>query len=114
MHVDAVEMRASRSTSVQFWLGIRSKGFGARWRQDNAVQVAAAKSFVATGIWISHLVLAEANWVLRSTYGLGHSEIALAVDMLLANRQVASRIGTLFRLRLVSSMRRHGFVFQTA
>lgn len=51
--------------------------------RDDARQVAAAESFVATGAWVGHLVLAETTWVLSAVYGLGPAAIARAVDMLL-------------------------------
>lgn len=43
----------------------------------------AAEAFVSRGAWVSHLVLAEAMWVLDSVYELRPSEIATAVAMLL-------------------------------
>lgn len=51
--------------------------------RDDARQVTAAEAFVAKGAWVSHLVLAEATWVLTSVYDLGPADIATAVDMLL-------------------------------
>ena len=51
--------------------------------RDDARQVAAAEAFVASGAWVSHLVLAEATWVLTSVYDRGPREVATAVDMLL-------------------------------
>ena len=51
--------------------------------RDDARQVAAAETFVESGAWVSHLVLAEAAWVLGSVYGRGSRDIATAVDMLL-------------------------------
>ena len=51
--------------------------------RDDARQVAAAEKFVERGAWVSHLVLAEATWVLASVYERGPAEIATAVDMLL-------------------------------
>jgi predicted nucleic-acid-binding protein len=51
--------------------------------RDDPKQVAAAESFAARGGWISHLVLAEATWVLMSIYGLDSDAIAAAIEMLL-------------------------------
>jgi predicted nucleic-acid-binding protein len=51
--------------------------------RDDARQTAAAEAFVARGAWVSHLVLAEATWVLDSVYGLTPSGIARAVELLL-------------------------------
>lgn len=52
--------------------------------RDDKKQALAADEFVAKGAWVSHLVLAETTWVLRSAvYDLDHSQIATAVEMLL-------------------------------
>lgn len=51
--------------------------------QDDAKQTAAAKNFVGTGAWVSHLVLAETIWVLDSVYELPPAALATAVRMLL-------------------------------
>jgi len=50
--------------------------------RDDSRQVAAAETFIARGAWVSHLVLAEASWVLMSVYDRGPDEIATAVEML--------------------------------
>jgi predicted nucleic-acid-binding protein len=51
--------------------------------RDDARQVGAAEEFVERGAWVSHLVLAEATWVLTSVYERSPADIATAVDMLL-------------------------------
>jgi predicted nucleic-acid-binding protein len=51
--------------------------------RDDDTQVRAAEAFIEKGAWVSHLVLAETTWVLSAAYGLGHSAIAVALDMLL-------------------------------
>lgn len=51
--------------------------------RDEARQVSAAEVFVAPGAWASHLVLAEATWVLDVVYGLKRTAIATAIEMLL-------------------------------
>jgi predicted nucleic-acid-binding protein len=56
--------------------------------RDEEKQVASATAFVTKGVWISHVVLAEAAWVLRAIYGLDHDEIGKAFDMLLQNHLV--------------------------
>src|SRR4051794_26081318 len=56
-------------------------------RADSS-QVAAAEAFVAKGAWISHIVLVETLWVLRSVYGLGPAEIATAVEVLLNHQDL--------------------------
>ncbi len=57
--------------------------------RDDATQVAAARAFVAGGAWVSHLVLAEATWVLAANYGFGAPEIGAAVEMFLNHETVA-------------------------
>jgi predicted nucleic-acid-binding protein len=56
--------------------------------RDDARQTAAAESFVAGSAWVSHLVLAEAMWVLAAVYERGPGEIARAVEMLLRHREL--------------------------
>ena len=51
--------------------------------RDDPRQAVAADSFVATGAWVGHLVLAETTWVLSAVYDLAPAAIATAVDMLL-------------------------------
>ena len=51
--------------------------------RDDFRQAAAAERFVTRGAWVSHLVLAEATWVLSSIYDRGPADIATAVEMLL-------------------------------
>lgn len=57
--------------------------------RDDPKQVAAAEAFVAAGAWVSHLVLVETAWLLRSVYSLGPAAIATAVEMLLNHRNLA-------------------------
>jgi len=57
--------------------------------RDDAKQVAAAEAFVARGAWVSHLVLAEAIWVLSAVYELAPRELAAAVEMFLNHRQLS-------------------------
>jgi predicted nucleic-acid-binding protein len=57
--------------------------------RDDPKHVEAAEAFVATGAWVSHVVLAEAIWVLSSVYELNAQEIATAVEMLLSHRNLA-------------------------
>jgi predicted nucleic-acid-binding protein len=56
--------------------------------RDNAKQVAAAEDFVASGAWVSHIVLAETVWVLSAVYELGAKEIAIAVEMFLNHKDL--------------------------
>lgn len=56
--------------------------------RDDARQVAAAEAFVAKGAWVSHLVLAEATWVLASVYERSPTDIATAIEMFLNHRHL--------------------------
>lgn len=51
--------------------------------RDDADQVRAAEDFIASGAWVSHLVLAETTWVLDAVYDRSVEQIAAAIDMLL-------------------------------
>jgi predicted nucleic-acid-binding protein len=57
--------------------------------RDDPKQTASAEAFVAHGGWVSHLVLVETLWVLDSVYGLAHSRLVRAVEMLLDHRALA-------------------------
>ena len=56
--------------------------------RDNAEQVATATEFLAKGVWVSALALAETVWVLATSYKLGTPEIAESVEMLLNHKDV--------------------------
>ena len=51
--------------------------------RDEVRQVAAAERYVERGAWVSHLVLAEATWVLSAVYERDPAGIGMAVEMLL-------------------------------
>ncbi len=57
--------------------------------RDDARQAASAEEFVAKGAWVSHLVLAEASWVLGQVYELAAADIAKAIEMLLHHKSIA-------------------------
>lgn len=57
--------------------------------RDDADQVRVAEEFVASGAWVSQLVLAETMWVLDAVYERTLEQIATAVDMLLNHQQLA-------------------------
>lgn len=57
--------------------------------RDDPVQTEAAENFVATGGWVSHLVLAESVWVLESVYELNAQQTATAITMLLEHQQLS-------------------------
>ncbi|MDB4979912.1 MAG: hypothetical protein JWM82_664 [Myxococcales bacterium] len=51
--------------------------------RDDVKQLAAAEAFVAAGpVWISHVVLVEAVWVLGSVYGVRPKELSEAIERL--------------------------------
>ena len=56
--------------------------------RDEANQVAAAERFVASGAWVSYLVLAEAVWVLETVYERSPNEIALAIEVFLNHKDL--------------------------
>ena len=56
--------------------------------RDHAKQVASAEEFVAKGAWVSLLALAETVWVLSTVYERRPEDIANAIDVLLAHRQL--------------------------
>jgi predicted nucleic-acid-binding protein len=56
--------------------------------RDDADQVMAAEAWTAGGAWVSHLVLAEALWVLASVYEMKPEKIAIAVEMLLQHKDL--------------------------
>jgi predicted nucleic-acid-binding protein len=55
---------------------------------DNARQTAVAERFIEQGAWVSVLAVAEAAWVLDKWYKQRDAEIAAAVEMLLAHRDL--------------------------
>lgn len=50
---------------------------------DHVEQARAAAAYISGGVWVSHLVLAEAVWVLRTVYGHSPAQIGAAVRLLL-------------------------------
>jgi predicted nucleic-acid-binding protein len=56
--------------------------------RDDTKQIQAAEAFVAPGAWVSHLVLAEAMWVLDAVYERTPEQIATAIDMLLNHKSL--------------------------
>jgi len=54
--------------------------------RDEPEQVRAAERFAAGGAWVSHVVLAEATWVLDAIYQRTAQQIAAAIDRLLNHK----------------------------
>ncbi|HEX3527445.1 MAG TPA: type II toxin-antitoxin system VapC family toxin [Thermoanaerobaculia bacterium] len=50
---------------------------------DDPAQVAAAEEYVASGAWVSHVVLVECVWVLKSVYSVPHPQLVAAIEPLL-------------------------------
>lgn len=74
--------------------------------RDDVEQAEAADAFMSEGVWASHLVLAEATWVLDAVYGRTPAQIADAVEILLnhnslslQDHQVVATALALFRAR---------------
>jgi len=57
--------------------------------RDDPEQVRTAESFIASGAWVSQLVLAETMWVLDAAYDRTPEQIATAADMLLDHKSLS-------------------------
>ena len=56
--------------------------------RDDARQALAADQAIARGAWISHLVLAEAVWVLDAVYTRTAKQLIAALDLLLIHESL--------------------------
>lgn len=56
--------------------------------RDDARQAAAADEAIVKGAWVSHLVLAEAVWVLDAVYERTARQLMAALDLLLAHESL--------------------------
>lgn len=56
--------------------------------RDEPRQLRAAEAFVATGAFVSHVVLVETVWVLDAVYSRTPAQLAGAVERLLAHEQL--------------------------
>ena len=56
--------------------------------RDDEKQARLADQFVAKGAWVSHLVLAEAMWVLDSVYARTPGRLAAALRLMLAHESL--------------------------
>src|SRR2546429_7426506 len=54
--------------------------------RDDPGQVRAVEQFAAGGAWVSHVVLAEATWVLDEVYQSTDQQIAAAIGMLVNHK----------------------------
>jgi Predicted nucleic-acid-binding protein, contains PIN domain len=57
--------------------------------RDDEKQTQAALALVAGGAWVSHIVLAETVWVLRSAFGMARGELVNTLDNLLKHETLA-------------------------
>jgi predicted nucleic-acid-binding protein len=74
--------------------------------RDDEEQYGASLAYVAGGAWISHLVLAETSWVLRSVYERTPRQVAQALDRLLDHEQVVIQDADVVRAALEAFRRR--------
>jgi predicted nucleic-acid-binding protein len=51
--------------------------------RDDAAQSTAAEAYVAKGVWVSLIALAETSWVLSKLYGLSANRLAAVIEMML-------------------------------
>ena len=56
--------------------------------RDDARQAGAADDAIAKGAWVSHLVLAEALWVLDAAYERTPKQLVAALELLLAHESL--------------------------
>ena len=56
--------------------------------RDEARQALAADQAIAKGAWVSHLVLAEAIWVLDAVYARTPKQLIAALDLLLTHESL--------------------------
>lgn len=69
--------------------------------RDDPAQVEAAEAFVAQDAWVSHLVLAEALWVLDAVYQRAPRQLATAIDLLLDHQNLTLQDADVVRAALV-------------
>ena len=79
--------------------------------RDDAAQVEAAERFVASGAWVSQLVLAEFVWVLRSVYALSPRELSTAIDLLLGHEHLILQDSGTVRQALVAFRKKPSLSF---
>ena len=68
--------------------------------RDDAAQAATAEKFIASGAWVSHLVLAETLWVLDAVYSRKSAQIAKAIELLLSHTQLTLQDADVVELAL--------------
>jgi predicted nucleic-acid-binding protein len=79
--------------------------------RDDAAQVSAAERFVENGAWVSHLVLAEALWVLDAIYERKPTQIARAIELLVNHKNLTLQDAEVVVLALEHFRARSSFGF---
>ena len=79
--------------------------------RDDTKQVQAAEAFTGSGAWVSHLVLAEAMWVLDAVYERTPEQIATAIDMLLNHKDLTLQDAEVVRVAVAHFRRRPALGF---
>ena len=79
--------------------------------RDDEDQYAAAAVFVSGGAWVSHLVLAETSWVLRSVYERSSRQVAQAIDRLLDHQHIVIQDADVARAALDAFRKRPALGF---
>lgn len=73
--------------------------------RDDERQARAADACVATGAWVSHVVLAETSWVLTALYGAPRTVLADIVAKLLDHVSIVVQDADVVRSALTHFMR---------
>ena len=71
---------------------------------DDTRQVTNAEAFLTQhgGVWVSHIVLVETIWVLKSVYRKTKETLAAVIDSLIENRDITLQKPNLVKLALAS------------
>ena len=67
---------------------------------DDPLQAQTARARAASGVWVSHLVLAETIWVLASKFGLSRYEIVNTIENMLNHPNIAFEDASVVRTSL--------------
>ena len=57
--------------------------------QDDPVQLALARTFIAQGVWVPATVLLELGWLLKSRYQFSRNGVAKALETLLDHPRIS-------------------------
>jgi predicted nucleic-acid-binding protein len=68
--------------------------------RDDAAQAEAAELFIAPGVWVSHLVLAETLWELDAVYERTPAQLAAATELLLDHQSLTLQDADIVRSAL--------------